>query len=114
MLHRGSPSPLPRLEPSYILASGTEQHSLPPPSYRASVHAKSSLDLSQRFERKLAQYNAFQNVFKRWLFEILSLTTSTICMLSRDPVNRKLPALMPLFAIIVGLCVYTKDKPLSK
>ena len=27
-----------------------------------------------------AQYNTSQNVFKRWLFEIISLTISAICM----------------------------------
>jgi hypothetical protein len=51
-----------------------------PPSYRASVGAESSLDILQRIERKLARYNASQNVFKRWLFEILSVTTSAFCM----------------------------------
>jgi hypothetical protein len=52
----------------------------PPPSYRASVAAEIGLDIPQRIERKLAQYNASQNTFKRWLFEIFSVTTSAICM----------------------------------
>ncbi|KAL6170336.1 hypothetical protein ACJQWK_03320 [Exserohilum turcicum] len=33
---------------------------------------KSSLDFTQRLEKKLAAYNASQNIFKRWLFEIVS------------------------------------------
>lgn len=41
---------------------------------------KSSLYLTQRFVRKLAKYNASQNVFKRWLFEIVSFTISALCM----------------------------------
>jgi hypothetical protein len=51
-----------------------------PPSYQTTVRAKSTLDLTSRIERKFAQYNASQNVFKRWLFEILSVATSAICM----------------------------------
>jgi uncharacterized membrane protein YidH (DUF202 family) len=39
-----------------------------------------SLDLTQRIERKLAEYNASQNVFKRWLFEIGSWLISASCM----------------------------------
>jgi hypothetical protein len=54
----------------------------PPPFYRASMQEKISLDLSQRFERKLGEYNASQNIFKRWLFEIVSLAISAICMVS--------------------------------
>ncbi|CAN9085471.1 unnamed protein product [Alternaria alternata] len=56
-----------------------------------------SLDLSQRFEKKLAEYNASQNILKRWLFEIISLTISAICM-----------------GVIIGICVRTKDQPLSE
>ncbi|KAI4943222.1 hypothetical protein J4E91_009662 [Alternaria rosae] len=88
-------SPVSRLPPSYIPTLSNE-HTTPPPSYRASTQHKPSLDLSQRFEKKLAEYNASQNILKRWLFEIVSLTISAICMGS-----------------IIGLCVYTKDQPLS-
>jgi hypothetical protein len=38
------------------------------------------LDLIQRLEKKLAEYNASQNVFKRWLFEIVSWLVSAACM----------------------------------
>jgi hypothetical protein len=31
-------------------------------------------------EKKLAEYNASQNVFKRWLFELLSCLVSVLCM----------------------------------
>jgi hypothetical protein len=68
-----------RLPPSYIPTQSNE-HITPPPSYRASIQHKPSLDLSQRFEKKLAEYNASQNILKRWLFEIVSLTISAICM----------------------------------
>jgi hypothetical protein len=54
-------------------------HPLPPASGFASHH-KSSLDLTQRLERKFAEYNASENAFKRWLFEIISWITSAICM----------------------------------
>jgi hypothetical protein len=57
---------------------------IPPPSYQATVRAKSTLDLTSRMERKFAQYNASQNVFKRWLFEILSVAISAICMGKED------------------------------
>jgi hypothetical protein len=50
------------------------------PAYQASVPTKASLDVTSRVERKLAQYNASQNVVKRWLFEIISVGTSAVCM----------------------------------
>lgn len=51
-----------------------------PPPYRASVRTVPTLDIPQRIERKLAQYNASQNVWKRWLFEIISWMTSAGCI----------------------------------
>ena len=72
-------SPVARLAPTYISTPSTA-NTTPPPSYRASIQPKPSLDLSQRFERKLAEYNASQNILKRWLFEIVSLAISAICM----------------------------------
>lgn len=39
-----------------------------------------SLDFTQRIERKLAAYNASQNVLKRWSLEILSWCVSASCM----------------------------------
>jgi hypothetical protein len=38
------------------------------------------LDLTQRIERKLAEYNASNNVFKRWLLELISWSVSALCM----------------------------------
>jgi len=55
-----------------------------------SACAKSSLDFTQRIERKLAEYNASQNVFKRWLFEILSWLVSALCMAAMVVIYLKL------------------------
>jgi hypothetical protein len=41
---------------------------------------KSSLDIAQRFERKLAEYSASNNIFKRWILEISCWILSTLCM----------------------------------
>jgi hypothetical protein len=41
---------------------------------------KVSLDFTQRLERKLAEYNASNNLLKRWLFEILCWVVSALCM----------------------------------
>ena len=38
------------------------------------------MDLTQRIERKLAEYNATSNVFKRWLLELISWSISALCM----------------------------------
>jgi len=56
---------------------------------------KGPLDLTQRIEKKLAEYNASQNVFKRWVFEISSWCVSLFCM-----------------AAVVGIYVHLKDEPL--
>ncbi|KAH7083226.1 hypothetical protein BKA63DRAFT_599261 [Paraphoma chrysanthemicola] len=55
------------------------------------------LDFPQRIERKLAEYNASQNVFKRWLFEIGSWLISAICM-----------------GAVIGIYIWLKDKPMSQ
>ena len=68
-----------RLPPTYNAAPSSDNIT-PPPSYPASIQQKPSLDLSQRLEKKLAEYNASQSILKRWLFEIISLTISAICM----------------------------------
>jgi hypothetical protein len=62
-----------------------------------SLIEKPSLDLTQRLERKLAEYNASKNVFKRWLFEIVSWAASALSMCA-----------------IVGIYVWLKDKPMSQ
>lgn len=41
---------------------------------------KTNLEFTQRLERKLAEYNASNNVFKRWLFEMICWLTSAACM----------------------------------
>lgn len=65
------------------------------PSTAESV--KKGLDITQKIERKLAEYNASQNVFKRWLFEGLSWAVSALSM-----------------AAIVVIYLYLRDKPISK
>jgi hypothetical protein len=67
-------------EPSHTSSTPKSANDAPPPSYRASIRNDTSLDITQRLEQKLAHYNASQNVVKRWLFEILSVATSAICM----------------------------------
>ncbi|KAI4674331.1 uncharacterized protein J4E84_010569 [Alternaria hordeiaustralica] len=51
-----------------------------PPSVDSEENEKRPLDLIQRLEKKLAEYNASQNVFKRWLFEMVSWVVSASCM----------------------------------
>jgi hypothetical protein len=46
------------------------------------THRRPSLDLTQRLERRLAEYNASTNVFKRWLLEVVSWTISALCMIA--------------------------------
>ncbi|CAN9166853.1 unnamed protein product [Alternaria alternata] len=48
--------------------------------YASNDKEKRSLDLIQRLEKKLAEYNASQNVFKRWLFEIVCWLVSAACI----------------------------------
>jgi hypothetical protein len=61
--------------------SSTEDYNgIPPPSYQAPVNKRTNLDITSHIERKLAQYNASQNIFKRWLFEIVSVAISAVCM----------------------------------
>jgi hypothetical protein len=62
-----------------------------------SKQKKVPLDFTQRLERKLAEYNASENVFKRWLFEILCWFVSAVCM-----------------GAIIGLYVWTKDRPMAQ
>ncbi|KAF3006856.1 hypothetical protein E8E13_010804 [Curvularia kusanoi] len=67
------------------------------PSYPTSTQQQHSFDMIQNFERKLTQYNASENVLKRWLFEILSWTASAASM-----------------GAIVGILLYCKDRPLNQ
>jgi hypothetical protein len=77
-MHTG-PRALDISRPAPISTTGGPNNA-PPPSYRASVRNDTSLDVTQRLERRLAHYNASRNVVKRWLFEIISVATSAICM----------------------------------
>lgn len=43
---------------------------------------EASLDFTQRIEKKLSEYNASKNVFKRWLFEMVSWLISAPCMIA--------------------------------
>ncbi|KAI4943224.1 hypothetical protein J4E91_009664 [Alternaria rosae] len=67
-----------------------------PGSLDSSEIEKPSLDFTQRIERKLAEYNASDNVFKRWLFEISSWLISACSMIA-----------------IVLIYVRIKDQPMS-
>jgi hypothetical protein len=49
-------------------------------TFESTAKEKSSLDLTQRLEKKLAEYNASENIFKRWLFELVSWVVSALCM----------------------------------
>jgi hypothetical protein len=44
--------------------------------------SNTSLDFTQRLEKKLAKFNTSDNVFKRWLFEMMSLFISAACMVA--------------------------------
>jgi hypothetical protein len=74
-----APQPLQNLSP-FGLSHTYKRYDDALPSYRASFQGGTSLDITQRIERKLAQYNASQSTLKRWLFEILSVTTSAVCI----------------------------------
>lgn len=65
-------------------------------STTSSEDEKSRLDITQKIERKLAEYNASSNFLKRWLFEISSWLVSAVCM-----------------GAIVGIYVWLKDRPMS-
>lgn len=72
-------------------------------SYRPSTKTpgtpckKQSLDFTQRIERKLAEYNTSQNVFKKWLFEISSWLVSACCM-----------------GAIIGIYIWVNGAPMSQ
>ncbi|KAJ5062649.1 hypothetical protein J3E74DRAFT_472889 [Bipolaris maydis] len=52
----------------------------PPKIYQTTRDEKRQLDFLGRLEQKLAQYNASESIWKRWLFEIISVTTSAVCI----------------------------------
>jgi hypothetical protein len=51
-----------------------------PDTFESTAKERSSLDFTQRLERRLAEYDASENIFKRWWFEIASWTISALCM----------------------------------
>jgi hypothetical protein len=55
-----------------------------PPFNPGSTHDSTALDLPQHIESRLARYNASDSVWRRWLFEIISWTTSGVCMVSKS------------------------------
>ncbi|KAF1936137.1 hypothetical protein EJ02DRAFT_438724 [Clathrospora elynae] len=67
------------------------------PSSGSTGQENRSLDFTQRIEKKLAEYNASNSVFKRWLFEMLSWLISAFCMIA-----------------IVFIYVHVKDRPISE
>jgi hypothetical protein len=81
--HAGYPPQSPHLEGAPIKPSSIAKKE------------QGSLDFTQRVERKLAEYNASQNLLKRWLFELLCWSVSAGCM-----------------AAIVGIYVHLDEKPL--
>jgi hypothetical protein len=91
-----SPSSLQHQLHADVSFSSSCNESVPPPGSSTTETEKSSLDLTQRIERKLAEYNASQNLFKKWLFEILSWFVSACCM-----------------AAVVGIYAHLQDEPLS-
>lgn len=66
----------------YTSSHLTHRYQIGPPDFQSSEDKSTSLDISQRIERKIAQYNTSQNVLKRWLFETISLGTAAIAMVS--------------------------------
>jgi hypothetical protein len=80
----------------FLLRAGPNDDHDSPSSTGSLKREKSSLDFTQRLERKLAEYNASQNVFKRWLFEILSWLISAMCMTA-----------------IIIIYLYIREKPMS-
>jgi len=75
--------------------SGEYRRPHSPASLDLSENEKPSFDFTQRIERKLAEYNASNNVFKRWLFEMSSWLISACSMIA-----------------IVLIYLHIKDKPL--
>jgi hypothetical protein len=75
-----SPAPPPYRSREFPQPLHDSHGNLKLPEVTATSPEKRSLDFIQRIERKLAAYNSSQNVFKRWLFEILSWCTSASCM----------------------------------
>jgi hypothetical protein len=75
--------------------SSDESRAQNPSGSRASE--EKSIDFIQRIERKWAEYDASQNVFKRWFFELSSWLVSAICM-----------------GAIVGIYLYLEHRPMSQ
>jgi hypothetical protein len=79
------------------------------------VQEKPNLDIPRRIEQKLAQYNASQNILKRWLFEIVSVTTSAFCMGMAFSVHiDPSVGLTATIGAIVGLLYYLDNQSLSQ
>lgn len=96
------------------MLSSTEQEPGIPP-LPLSDQRPLSTDISQRLEQKLQQYNASGNVFQSWLFEILSVTTSALCIgestLELVQANNSTDLVI---GTIIGILVYVENQALSK
>lgn len=78
------------------------QHPARTPSYSSldmdrPTLVNTKLDVPQRLENKLAQFNASGNVFKRWFFEITAWVVSALCLCA-----------------IVATYVVVKERPLAE
>lgn len=80
----------------YLSLENHQEHPSRPCHETAEKH-ETSLDITQRLEKRLARYNASKNIFKQWLFEIISWTISAACM-----------------GAIVGILLLVGDRSLSK
>jgi hypothetical protein len=76
-----TPATLPQCQSSRYPSQSPHDHERNTPSSCTSDGKdKRSLDLIQRLEKRLAEYNASQNVFKRWLFELVNWLVSAACI----------------------------------
>lgn len=93
------PRPSPTCQPAYHSPRSppNNQHQHSTKGTSPSFFDDKPMDLTQRLERKLAEYNASGNIFKRWLFEMLSWLIAASCMGS-----------------IVGIYLWAKDTPKSE
>lgn len=91
---------LPTCQPAFHRSTrsypGVQKHSPVGTAFAFTAEDK-PMDLTQRLERKLAEFNASQNLLRRWLFKMLSWLIAAICMAS-----------------IVGIYISARDTPISQ
>jgi hypothetical protein len=81
---------------------------------RASAGSGSPCNRTQYLERKLAQYNASQSVLKRWLFEIMSVATSAICIGNKTLPRECVVHVLTRSGATIAILVVLDNHPLSK